>query len=111
MILDQSVKDALLGFYDLPVRVQLYYELWILKRQNIFTDIFNFICMFFLYVCFCTTSMQCLQRPEEGLDPTELDLERVISHHVGAEDQTQVLCRNSSCQLEKIPFISLLFHC
>jgi hypothetical protein len=33
----------------------------------------------------------CLQKPEESLDPLELELQMVVNHHVGAEHGTQVL--------------------
>lgn len=35
------------------------------------------------------------QRPEEGVNPLELELSMVVSHHVGAWNQTRVLWKSS----------------
>lgn len=40
----------------------------------------------------------CLQfphRPEEGFELTELELQTVVNHHVGAENRTQVFCTST----------------
>lgn len=34
---------------------------------------------------------------KRALDPSELDLETFVSHHVGAENRAQVLWRGSKC--------------
>lgn len=63
-----------------------------------FFDIFIFILcarMFCLYVCKCTLVMQSRQRPEEALDLLELELGIVVSHHIAAGNQAQVLWKNS----------------
>lgn len=39
----------------------------------------------------------CPQRLEEDSDPLELELETVVSCHMGARSRTQVLCKNSQC--------------
>lgn len=59
----------------------------------------------------CETCVPGAQRGQKKTtDPLQLELQMLVDHSVGAEDQTQVLCRSSSLQLEKNPFISLLFH-
>jgi hypothetical protein len=38
----------------------------------------------YLHLCmYGTTCAQCQQKPKEGLDPLELELQRPVSHHVG----------------------------
>lgn len=44
----------------------------------------------------CTMCMQCLQRPEEGIDPLELELQ-AVRDHVGAVNRTRVLCKSTKC--------------
>lgn len=40
----------------------------------------------------CTLCMPSAYRSREGISgPTELELQRVVAHHVSAEDQTQCL--------------------
>lgn len=55
--------------------------------------IFNFVRFFFsvcmcvccLHVCICTTSVQCLGKPEDGaLTHLALELHVIVSHHMGA---------------------------
>jgi len=41
--------------------------------------------------------LQCPWRPEKLLDPLELELQLVMSWHVGTGNWTQVLCKNSEC--------------
>jgi hypothetical protein len=45
----------------------------------------------------CTASIQIPADTEEGLDPLELELRMVVSHHAGVENQTQALWENSKC--------------
>jgi hypothetical protein len=40
--------------------------------------------------------MQYLWRPEEGTGSFELESQMVMSHHVGARNQAQVLCNKCS---------------
>lgn len=42
--------------------------------------------MFVHHVC-----AWCLRKPEEGLHPLDQELQMVVSHHAGAENQAQVL--------------------
>jgi hypothetical protein len=49
-----------------------------------------------MYVRYCVHAM-VPQRPEGTSDALEWESLRVMSHHVGAKDQTQVLCRRSKC--------------
>lgn len=37
----------------------------------------------------------CPQRPEEGVDPLELELQIIMSYHVDAGNGTQILCKSS----------------
>jgi hypothetical protein len=57
-----------------------------------------YICMYILacmhvcmYVCMYTISVQCTQRPEE------LELQMVVTHHVGAVNLIWVLWQSSRC--------------
>jgi hypothetical protein len=47
-----------------------------------------------LHVCLCITVMQCLEKQEKGVVPLESELQMVVSHHVGAGNQTWVLCHS-----------------
>ena len=53
----------------------------------------------FASVCIylCITWIQCPWRPERASNTLELELQMVVSHHVGARNQTQVLWKNSQC--------------
>lgn len=49
-------------------------------------------------VCKCTTCVLCVSASQKSvLDPQELKLELVISHHAGAENQTRVPCKSNRC--------------
>jgi hypothetical protein len=39
--------------------------------------------------------MQHLKRPERALDPPRLELQTVVSCHVGSEKQTKLFCKSS----------------
>jgi hypothetical protein len=39
--------------------------------------------------------MKCPQRPEEGSDPLELEIQTVVGHRIGVRIGTQVLCEGS----------------
>jgi hypothetical protein len=39
----------------------------------------------------------CIQGSEEVLDPQELELQMVVSCHVGAGNKIWVLCKSSKC--------------
>lgn len=41
----------------------------------------------------CTVYVWCLQRPEEGMEFSSLELRMVVSHQIGAGNWTQVLCK------------------
>jgi len=45
--------------------------------------------------CLYAMGMQCLQRPEEGAESQELELQRLESCSVGALSSTSVLCKSS----------------
>ena len=47
--------------------------------------------------CLYTMCLQFLERPEEGAEPQELELERLVSCSVGAESSTWVFCKSSQC--------------
>lgn len=52
-----------------------------------------FACM---YMCMCTICMPGAHRShKQALDPMELELGMVWSHHVSPGDQIQVLCKSS----------------
>ena len=54
--------------------------------------------MFGFYVCMCTMCMPGTCGGQNGtLDPLELEYQMVVSHHMDAEDQTLVLCKNNQC--------------
>ena len=58
----------------------------------------NFIvCVWVLTEDLFTICVQCSQRPEEGLDPPEIGLQTLVSCHVGARNQTWVLCKSNKC--------------
>lgn len=48
-----------------------------------------------LHVCFCTTCAWCPRKLEKVSDPMGLELQTVWSHHVGAENQVQVVYKSS----------------
>lgn len=50
----------------------------------LFKTFFGDCIYFYVYVCTCTTYMLCPQKPEEGVRPLALNLQRVVSFHVGA---------------------------
>lgn len=41
-----------------------------------------------LHVCMCTVCMQCPWRPEKGVGSLDLELETIVSCHVGAGNRT-----------------------
>jgi hypothetical protein len=43
------------------------------------------------------TSAWFSQRPEEGVSSLDVGLWMVVSLHVDAENQTQVVCKNNGC--------------
>jgi hypothetical protein len=49
------------------------------------------VCISMHYVCCC-----CLQRPEGASDPLELELQMVVSCHMGPGKETQVFWERSS---------------
>ena len=56
-----------------------------------------------MYGCFascvslCHTCVRCAGGQEKTLDSLELELQLVVSCHVGARNQTQVLWKSSRC--------------
>lgn len=61
----------------------------------IFLDLF-ILCLAFLHIL-CTTCMLCgaLGSQEKDSDPLALESQMVMNQHVGAENQTQVFCKNN----------------
>lgn len=54
--------------------------------------------MFYLNVSMCATCVPGVQGGKKRrLDPTELDLGMVVSHHMGVENRTRVLCKSNKC--------------
>lgn len=53
-----------------------------------FQKLLLFMCLsvFCLYVCLGTICIQCLQRSEEASEALELELEKLVSCHVGDGD-------------------------
>lgn len=51
--------------------------------------------MFSMHVCVCCVHGWCPLRPEEGINPLELEVQIDMSHHVGAKNQTLVLWKGS----------------
>lgn len=51
----------------------------------------------FAYVCMCTACMPDALRGQNSLYHLELDLQMVVSHHVGAGNQIQVFCKSNKC--------------
>jgi hypothetical protein len=48
---------------------------------------------FCLHVCMCSRCVQCLRRVEQAiLDPLEVELQMIVSCHVGSRKWTWVLC-------------------
>jgi hypothetical protein len=64
------------------------------RRQLVLSSIPNcmyvcmFVCVCVLHVYLCTICVQYLWRPEEVLDPLGLELQRVVSYHVGTGNLT-----------------------
>lgn len=53
--------------------------------------------MFCLYMCLCITYRPGACGVRKRLtDPLELDLQMVLSHHVGTRDKIQVICKKTS---------------
>lgn len=47
------------------------------------------------YLLACTSMHHmCVLPSEEGLDPLELEIQTLVSHHLGAKNQSQVLWKN-----------------
>ena len=59
----------------------------------------NFLCVWApsLHVCLHPLIAYWLWRPEEGSDPLDLELQMVVSCHVGAGNWTHVFWKSSSC--------------
>lgn len=56
------------------------------------------ICFMCMNVCLCTTQKASVHRDQKDpSDPLELELLMVVSHHVGAGTQTQVLYKEQVC--------------
>lgn len=41
--------------------------------------------------------IQGLRGADEAVDPLRLELETIVSHHMGSGNQTWSLCKNSQC--------------
>ena len=52
--------------------------------------------MICLHVSLCTICVQCPLRPKESVRSSGLALQRVVSHHVGAENNNQLLYISSN---------------
>lgn len=61
--------------------------------------------IYFYFMCMCIVCM-CVGAPvscnacgfqKKELDPLELELHTVANYHVGVENQTLALCKNSYC--------------
>lgn len=59
----------------------------------------NLACMYVcIHIFMCTTSLPgALGGQKWVLDTLELESQRVVNHHVSAENQAQVLCESSKC--------------
>lgn len=55
--------------------------------------VYKYMYIFYVYVCLWTTCMKCLQRSEEGFDPSELKSSIAMKCHVDPENGTKVLCK------------------
>lgn len=71
----------------------------------------NYLCewAFCLQAHLCTTSVQCLQRPKEGVEYPGLELHTSVSKHVGSGNRTWVLRKstNLSGSVLMLSFVSL----
>lgn len=47
--------------------------------------------------CMCATSVQFLQRTEEGVSSLELELQMPAGHHVDTSNQIWALCKSNQC--------------
>lgn len=54
------------------------------------------LCVCVCFVCM-STCMYSPWRSEEGLDPIELELQKVVRHHMSAEKGSQVSCKFNMC--------------
>ena len=62
-----------------------------LTLMTFFFDLFTFIhCLwvFYLHVYLCTMCVLDALMPEEGVGSLELELQMIVSHHMGAGNQT-----------------------
>jgi hypothetical protein len=56
-------------------------------------------CVSFACMCVCVPHVCPVSRggQKRALDPQELELQMVVSHHVGVGEQTWVLCKSNKC--------------
>lgn len=57
----------------------------------------------FTCICMCTTCMLSVLRGQRALDPLELELWMVMSHHVNAGNWTWVVCKSNEVLLTTEP--------
>ena len=62
-------------------------------------DLFVLKCVSFACMCVCVPHVCPVSRggQKRALDPQELELQMVVSHHVGVGEQTWVLCKSNKC--------------
>lgn len=85
-----SVTSELYHYGHIP-----YYSEFCFFFFNFFFKIF--FPLMYMRVCKCTICTPGAHKGQKStLDPQELDLQKVVTHRVGGDDQTRVLCK--SCQ-------------
>lgn len=62
-----------------------------------FQESYMYECSFWLYVCAPHACLVPAEARNRASDPLELELQIVLSHHVGAGNWTQVVCKSSIC--------------
>ena len=68
-----------------------------LNYLNFFLNELPFIWVIVLLECMCTTCVLCPQRPEEGVWSLGLQLQMIVSCHVGSRDWIQVVRLGGRC--------------
>lgn len=66
------------------------------RRELQDLNLYYFLCPNVLPACM---SVQSPQKQKTALDPPELELQTVVSHHVGPGKQTSVLCKSNQVLL------------
>jgi hypothetical protein len=70
---------------------------WLVCFISSFIYIYIYECFAFMYVCVSCVWLVPMAVRRGHRNPLELELEMIVSHHVGAGNQIQVLWKSSQC--------------